>query len=115
LKSGSGIYTYASGNKYDGCWDKDKRHGIGEFRWARGEIYKGSWANNNRHGIGLEWYPSGDFFQGTHKDDKRDGLFIIHFKASGNTADVEYQDGLKEGLWAEHKSGGVTWYTHSKG
>jgi hypothetical protein len=100
LKSGSGINTYASGNKYDGSFDKDKMHGIGEFRWADGKIYKGSFANGKITGIGLDWYPNGNHYQGNYKDDKRDGLFIIHFKASGDTADVEFQDGLAEGLYA---------------
>jgi hypothetical protein len=108
LRHGSGIETYADGNKYDGSWVKDKKHGIGEYRWADdGTIYKGCFANNNRNGIGLQWYPDGNFYQGNYKDGKRDGLQIIHFKATGDTADAEYQDGLKEGLYAEHRSDGV--------
>ena len=114
MKTGSGIYNYHDGGKYDGSWDKDKKNGIGEYRWASGSIYKGSWANDNTNGIGLRWYPNGNFFQGTYKDDKRDGLFIIKFKASGNTAVAEYQDGLKEGLRAEHTSSGIIWVTISK-
>ena len=73
-------------------------HGLGEYRWANGNIYKGSWANGNMNGIGLFWSPDGDLCQGNYKDNKRDGLKIIHYKASGNTADAEYQDGLLEGL-----------------
>jgi hypothetical protein len=43
------------------------------------------------------------------------GLQIIHNKATGNTADAEYQDGLAEGFSAYHTSDGVIWYTYSKG
>ena len=115
MRSGSGIYTYASGNKYDGGWVKDKKHGIGEYRWADdGTIYKGSFANDDFNGIVLQWYPDGNFYQGTFKDDKRDGLFIIHSKATGTTANAEYQDGLEEGLCSEHTSSGIIWDTFSK-
>jgi hypothetical protein len=73
-------------------------HGIGEYRYANGNIYKGSWANGNINGMGLFWFASGDLYQGNYKDNKRDGLQIIHIKANGDTADVEYQDDLAEGL-----------------
>jgi hypothetical protein len=111
---GSGIYTFPSGDKYDGSWYKDKKHGIGEYRWASGNIYKGSWANDNMNGMSLFWHHDGSLNQGNYKDDKRDGLQIIHFKATGDTADAEYQDNLAEGLCAEHTSNGIIWVTRSK-
>jgi hypothetical protein len=43
---GSGIFTWANGEKYDGSWENGEMHGIGEYRWANGEIHKGSYANN---------------------------------------------------------------------
>ena len=89
-------------------------HGIGEFRWPNGIIYKGSFANDNLNGIGLYWFPDADLYQGYHKDNKRDGVQIILYKATGDTADAEYQDGLREGLYAEHRSDGVYWFTNSK-
>jgi hypothetical protein len=89
-------------------------HGIGEFRCTDGKIYKGSFANSLRNGIGLQWFPDGNLYQGNFKDDKRDGLQIIHFKATGDTADSEYQDNFIEGLCAEHRSDGIIWFTHSK-
>ena len=70
MKSGSGIYNYANGDKYDGSYDKDKMHGIGEYnRKSDGAIFKGSWANDKRNGIGLDWFPNGNFYQGTYKDE----------------------------------------------
>ena len=63
------------------------------------------------------WYPFGigSLYQGNYKDGKRDDLQIIHVKATGNTADAEYQDDLRQGLYAEHRSDGVYWITYSKG
>ena len=89
-------------------------HGIGEFRWANERIYKGSFSNGNRNGMGFLWFSNGDLCQGNWNDDKQDGLQIIHFKATGTTADAEYQDGLAEGLYALHRSDVMIWYTHSK-
>ena len=87
---------------------------MGEFKWANGNIYKGSFSNDKFNGIGLKWLANGDLLQGNYKNDKRDGLHIIHLKATGNTADVEYQDDLKEGLYAEHTPTGIIWCTFSK-
>ena len=80
---------------------------------ANGTILKGSYANDKRNGIALKWLPSGSLYQGTYKDGKADGLQIIHYKASGKTADADYQNNLFEGLYAEHTSDGIFWCTHS--
>ena len=69
-------------------------HGIGEYRYVDGNIYNGSWANNKRNGIGILTFPYGSLFQCNFKDDKMDGLQIIHYKATGDTVDAEYQDDL---------------------
>jgi hypothetical protein len=53
MRDGYGITTYSSGNKYEGSWYKDKKHGIGEFRKADGRIEKGSFAYGNRNGMVL--------------------------------------------------------------
>ena len=66
------------------------------------------------NGMGLQWFPSGRLYQGNYKDDKRVGLQIIHLKATGDTADAEYQDDFAEGLFAEHTSYGIIWCTKSK-
>ena len=37
-KSGWGEYTYMNGNRYDGEWVDDKKHGRGEYFFADGSI-----------------------------------------------------------------------------
>jgi hypothetical protein len=89
-------------------------HGIGEFRFANGRIYKGSFANDQFHGMGLLWLPNGNLYQGYYKDDKMEDLQIIDFKATGDSAYVEYKENFMEGLFAFHKSDGIIWSTYSK-
>ena len=42
---GSGIYTWTSGSKYDGIYNKGEKHGIGVYIYASGKIEKGSYVN----------------------------------------------------------------------
>jgi hypothetical protein len=39
----------------------------------------------------------------------------MQFKATGVTAEAEYKNDKKKGLYAEHRSDGVAWFTYSKG
>ena len=99
-RQGSGILTYANGEKYDGSFDKDKKHGIGEYRCANGIIHKGSFANGHPNGICLMWFPDGSLYQGDSKDGCWDGLLIKQSKSTGVTDYLELKDGLIEGLHA---------------
>lgn len=38
---GSGIETYADGNKYEGMFKQGKRNGEGTYYFSDGQIYKG--------------------------------------------------------------------------
>ena len=40
--------TYVSGNKYEGSWKANKKHGQGTMYWTVGtnEKYTGNWLNN---------------------------------------------------------------------
>ena len=42
-KNGQGIFTWESGNIYNGNYVNDERHGYGEMYWTDGSIYKGEW------------------------------------------------------------------------
>ena len=32
-----------NGDKYEGGWLNDKRHGQGKYTWADGDFYEGEW------------------------------------------------------------------------
>lgn len=40
MRAGNGKYTYANGDKYDGEWQDNKKHGIGRLIYnGKGEYY----------------------------------------------------------------------------
>lgn len=77
-----GVYTWPSGNAYQGTWAQGKRHGIGlesKGKWVykgewthgfkgrygvrectgHGAKYEGTWSNGLQDGYGTETYPDG--------------------------------------------------------
>ena len=57
IREGRGIYRYAaSGEKYDGEWIQNYKHGIGRMNYQDGGEYNGFWENGRRHGEGVFTY-----------------------------------------------------------
>ena len=79
---GTGTYSYPSGAKYIGDFQKGKMNGWGMCTYSNGSIYKGEWKNGYPHGKGKkvlankkEW--SGIWVKGRALDNQ------------GNTIDIE--------------------------
>ncbi len=54
MKQGFGIQIYKNGDKYEGMWEQNKRHGQGTY-WKHigGKLkreYTGDWVEDERHG-----------------------------------------------------------------
>jgi len=80
-----GIYTWESGNKYEGEWKNNKRHGQGTLYFNDGDIYVGDFRDNKRNGQGVyTWKESGNKYVGGYKDDKKNGEGVFTWKKSGN-------------------------------
>jgi Protein of unknown function (DUF1566)/MORN repeat len=47
-KNGYGVFIFSNGDKYDGAWNKGKRHGWGVYTWNSGRQFKGEFRNNKR-------------------------------------------------------------------
>lgn len=47
-----GVYYYISGEKFDGQWLNDKKHGHGVFYFSEQERYDGEWENDLKCGKG---------------------------------------------------------------
>ena len=68
LKDGFGIQIYKNGDKYEGLWGGNKRHGQGTY-WKNesGKLrreYTGDWIEGKKHGRGTYFYKNGDRFDG---------------------------------------------------
>ena len=72
-RHGRGTMTYQDGSKYEGDWIDNKREGQGINTWSKGERYTGDWKGNKRHGKGTFVYADGGKYVGDWEDDKRHG------------------------------------------
>ncbi|XP_048030011.1 junctophilin-1a [Megalobrama amblycephala] len=94
-----GVYTWPSGNTYQGYWSQGKRHGLGvetKGKWLyRGEWshgfkgrygvrqstdtparYDGTWSNGLQDGYGVETYGDGGTYQGQWMGGMRHGYGV---------------------------------------
>lgn len=72
-RHGSGVYTWASGDKYDGNWDNGKMSGHGTKTMANGDVYSGMWLSDKAHGWGQKRFAGGDSHEGEYRSDARHG------------------------------------------
>jgi hypothetical protein len=78
---------YKGGSKYEGLWEKGKRHGVGTMTYMTEEgsiesIYKGNWFNDLRSGEGKTiWKISTKYisYGGQYKSDLSNGKGLMIF------------------------------------
>ncbi|KAL8564625.1 hypothetical protein ACOMHN_032181 [Nucella lapillus] len=69
-RNGEGSQTYegkhilSNGDRYEGYWVRDKRHGHGELYCADGTLYVGQFADDMYHGEGKMQHASGMLYMG---------------------------------------------------
>ena len=76
-KSGKGVKEWANGDRYEGDFLNDHKHGFGIYRWGRqsawsGESFSGEYRNDKRHGQGSYSWPDGRRMSGRWVDDLPD-------------------------------------------
>ena len=102
-KHGQGILTFANGDKYEGPYVDDKRHGQGIFTFASGNKYEGPYVDDKMNGQGIFTYASGAKYEGPFVDNKKHGQGIFTFA-----------DGTKyEGPYVDDKMNGQGIYTYA--
>ena len=72
-KNEPGTMIYANGNKYEGEWKDDKRHGKGKLTYVisfnKGySMYEGEWENDVKRGRGIMNYKYGGMYDGEWLD-----------------------------------------------
>ncbi|XP_076022959.1 junctophilin-2 isoform X2 [Genypterus blacodes] len=91
-----GVYTWPSGNTYEGYWAQGKRHGLGveiKGHW----LYKGEWTHGfkGRYGIRLS-VGSGAKYEGTWNNGLQDGYGTETY-ADGGTFQGQFTGGMRHG------------------
>ena len=99
-KEGFGIQIYKNKDKYEGLWEKNKRHGQGTYwRNEAGKLkreYTGDWCKDKKHGRGTFFYKNGDRY---------DGFWVSGMPQGEGRIIYENQD-IYEGQWHEGKKSG---------
>jgi len=83
-----GVYTYASGDTYEGGFKNNLRSGYGVYTYKKGQSFKGVYVDDKKE-FGVFKYLNGDEYTGSLKDNKPDGFGVMR-SASGQVI---------EGMW----------------
>ena len=67
-RDGKGIYTFESGETYDGTFQNGKFNGYGTYTYKSGAKYVGDFKDGRRNGKGAYTYPTGDVYNGDFVD-----------------------------------------------
>ena len=89
---GRGVYTFASGNKYEGEWKDDMKNGRGVYTFASGNKYDGEWKDNKKNGRGVYTFTNGNKYDGEWKDSKENGHGVYMY-SNGDKYDGEFKYG----------------------
>lgn len=92
VRSGLGVLTNPSGDKYEGMWAEDQFNGQGTYKWADGSKYTGEWKNGVQDGYGIFFYTNGDKYTGYFRNNKFNGKGKYTW-ADGSMQDGNYIDG----------------------
>lgn len=79
-------------SRYVGPVRAGARHGRGVFTWKSGDRYEGDFVDNQRTGKGVYTWPSGNRYEGGFVDGKRTGMGVYVTK-SGLRKEGEFLDG----------------------
>lgn len=96
VREGKGVSILMSGDRFEGTYQNNKKHGFGTHFWTNGDVYRGYWEEDKMHGRGEYYYSSGSCYQGTFQHGKRhgDGLFSW---PNGDTYNGQFVSGQRTG------------------
>ena len=91
---------YESGNRYEGDWKNNKKHGIGKMKYINVGEYQGYWENGHRHGEGIFTYANGDVYSGWWRFGNKHGTGTYSFSKNGMKLYGVWEEGnLKVSKW----------------
>jgi len=101
MKHGCGTYTFKNGNRYEGDWDTNQRHGYGRMIYftttgrldATIETYEGHWMKGKKYGTGRYYWSNSDRYDGDFVDGRREGNGIM----------IQVNQDRYEGVWKDNQ------------
>ena len=73
-ENGYRVYVWDSGERYEGLWKNDKRHGQGTNYFANGDIFSGTYRYGKKHGLGWYHWNDGQLYLSIYKYGERDEI-----------------------------------------
>lgn len=100
------INHYENGERYEGQFVKELKHGRGIYTWQDGTVYIGHWNNDLEHGYGEKLYANGDVYRGYWKYGAFDAQGTYVWK-NGQTYEGQWKDGLEHGYGTKTTTNGI--------
>ncbi len=95
-KLGISVINFIYGEKYDGGFKDDKRHGSGCLVFTNGNKYIGGFKDDKFEGNGTLTFSNGDKYVGGFKKGKYDGIGVLTF-LNGDKYIGDFKDGKYNG------------------
>lgn len=96
--TGRASVEYLTGDKYEGDFKDGLRDGVGTYLYGEsGNRYEGEWVLNKKHGIGkMNFANEGEYF-GRFENGRRHGEGVFKYKKTSNTYSGSWKYGVKHG------------------
>eukprot|EP00934_Nitzschia_sp_Nitz4_P004229 Nitzschia sp. Nitz4//scaffold90_size81538//3574//5103//NITZ4_005310-RA/size81538-processed-gene-0.30-mRNA-1//1//CDS//3329559984//4219//frame0 len=126
--NGKGVFTKSNGDRFEGSFKNDLKHGTGIYRYKDGtrffegrymdgqrlegtmhygdnSVYTGQWLKGKRHGRGSYKFSDGSHYKGDFDHDRIDGVGQLVWP-DGSTYVGEWSQGLRHGTGQDFASDG---------
>lgn len=105
VKFGFGTYPFRNGNRYEGQWDNNQRHGYGRMIYYVNtgrldsfvETYEGEWNRGKKQGSGRYIWSNGDIYEGEFFEGRREGRGVM-IAINNDRYEGEWRDGQLNGF-----------------
>jgi hypothetical protein len=94
---GTGVLTWASGNRYEGDVRAGVINGNGTFYWTNGDWYQGEFRDGRRHGVGTHYFGCSGRYQGEFQNGMMHGVGAFYM-ANGDHYEGEVRNGVMDGV-----------------
>ncbi len=94
--NGYGTYEYSNGDRYEGNFKNGIINGYGVYRYANGDVYSGNFSNGLKNGEGTFVLSDGSKFEGTFENGKKIGKGVYVY-SNGDRYEGDFKNDIREG------------------